>query len=120
MAKKASTADSLHAPWLVSLAMWSNCLQFVGEKGLTVRELEDRARTKTNLDGMKRWGYIVVQPNPADKRPKPPRSEWIIRATPAGRKAQEVWGPLFGTIEKRWQARFGQDEITQLRNRCGR
>jgi DNA-binding MarR family transcriptional regulator len=114
VAKHASTADSPHAPWLVSLAMWSNCMQFVGEEGVTVRELEDRARTKTNLDGMKRWGYIVVEPNPADKRLKPPRPQWIIRATPAGRKAQEVWRLLFGAIEKRWQARFGQDEISQL------
>jgi DNA-binding MarR family transcriptional regulator len=114
VAKHASTADSPHAPWLVSLAMWSNCMQFVSEEGVTVRELEDRARTKTNLDGMKRWGYIVVEPNPADKRPKPPRSEWIIRATPAGRKAQEVWKPLIGAIEKRWQARFGKDQINQL------
>jgi hypothetical protein len=39
----------------------------------------------------------------------------MIRATPAGRKAQEVWRPLFGTIERRWQARFGKREVHQLR-----
>ena len=64
---------------------------------------------------MERWGYIVVEPDPADSRPKPPRSDWVIRATAEGRKAQEVWRPLFGVIEKRWQARFGKDEIDQLR-----
>ena len=24
---------TLYAPWLVSLAMWSNCMQFTGEEG---------------------------------------------------------------------------------------
>ena len=48
-------------------------------------------------------------------RPKPPRSAWVVRATPAGRKAQEVWQPLFGAVEKRWQERFGKNEIGQLR-----
>jgi DNA-binding MarR family transcriptional regulator len=39
----------------------------------------------------------------------------VIRATSKGRKAQEVWRPLFGIIEKRWQERFGEDKISQLR-----
>ena len=109
------TGDSLHAPWLVSVVMWTNCIQFVGEGGVTVRELESLARTPTNLNGMERWRYIVIAPDPADTRPKPPRSDWVIRATAAGRKAQEVWRPLFGVIEQRWQGRFGKSEINQLR-----
>lgn len=80
-----------------------------------VRELEKLARTKTNLNGMERWGYIVIEPDPADRRPKPPRSDWLIRATPAGRKAQEVWRPLFSTVEKRWEERFSKEEIERLR-----
>lgn len=111
----AATTGSLHAPWLVSLAMWENCMRFVGEKGVTVRMLEELARTPTNLNGMERWGYVDVKPDPADTRRKPPRRDWMIRATPAGRKAQEIWRPLFGTIERRWQARFGKGEIQQLR-----
>ncbi len=113
--KHGPSGGSLHAPWLVSMVMWSNCMRFVGEKGVRVGELEDIARTTTNLNGMERWGYVVVEPDPADKRPKPPRSDWLIRATPVGRKAQEIWRPLFGVIEKRWQARFGNDKIDQLR-----
>lgn len=89
-----ATAGARHAPWLVSLVMWSNCLRFVGEEGASVRALERRARTRTNLAGMQRWGYIVVEPDPADSRPKPPRSDWVVRATPAGRKVQQVWRPL--------------------------
>jgi DNA-binding MarR family transcriptional regulator len=95
--------------------MWANCMRFVGEKGVRASELETLARTKTNLDGMRRWGYIVAAPDPADSRPKPPRTAWLIRATSKGRQAQEVWQPLFSVIEKRWQARFGKDEIARLR-----
>jgi DNA-binding MarR family transcriptional regulator len=110
-----STAGSRHGPWLASMACWSNCMQFVGEDGVRVGELEKLARTTANLNGMERWGYVVVQPDPADSRPRPPCRDWVIRATPAGRKAQEVWRPLFGIIEKRWQERFGKKQIDELR-----
>lgn len=114
-ANHGSTPGARQAPWLTSLAMWSTCMRFVGEEGVTVGELERLARTPTNLNGMERWGYVVVEPDPADPRPKPPRPAWVIRATPAGRKAQEVWRPLLGAIETRWQERFGEDEIAELR-----
>jgi DNA-binding MarR family transcriptional regulator len=109
-----SRNNSPRGLWLVSMVMWSNCMRFVGEKGISVRELENLARTKTNLNGMERWGYVVVEPDPDDSRAKPPRSDWIIRATPAGLKAREVWLPLFETIEKRWQGRFGKNNIARL------
>lgn len=108
-----ATPGSPHAPWLVSLAMFANCMQFVDEKGISVRELERRARTKTNLAGMQRWGYITVAPDPAD--PKPARSAWLVRATSAGRRAQEIWRTLFGVIEQRWRDRFGEPQIDRLR-----
>jgi hypothetical protein len=105
-----STAGSLQAPWLVSLVMWLNCMLFVGGEGVTVRELERLARTKTNLAGMQRWGYFVVETDRSRRK-----SEGLIRATPAGKKAQEVWRPLVGAIGARWQERFGGDRIAQLR-----
>jgi len=104
-----STGGSRGGPWLVSMAMWSNCMRFVGESGTSVRELESLARTKTNLNGMERWGYIVVDAVDADR----------IRATPKGRQAREVWGPLSGEIEQRWRARFGAGEIDRLRAALG-
>src|ERR1700687_5246528 len=58
----AAEKASLHAPWLVSMVMWSNCMRFVGEGGVRVGELEELARTKTNLNGMERWRYITVEP----------------------------------------------------------
>jgi hypothetical protein len=99
----------------MSLAMWSTCMQFVGEEGVTVADLQRLARTATNLAGMQRWGYIVVEPDPVESRPKRPRPDAVVRPTPAGRKAQEVWRPLSGDIEQRWQERFGSNEIEQLR-----
>jgi DNA-binding MarR family transcriptional regulator len=109
------TPGGARSPWLVSMAMWYTCMRFVGDDGITVGELAESARTGTNLPGMQRWGYIVVEPDPAGERPRPPRSGWVIRATPAGRKAREVWRPLPGMIEARWRERFGDDKVQALR-----
>lgn len=114
-----STADSPRAPWLVSMVMWFNCMRFVDDKGIPARELGQLAHTQAHLHGMRRWGYISIKPDPNDSRPKPPASEWLIRPTRGGRKAQEVWRPLFGTIENRWRERFGEGEIKQLRAALG-
>ena len=40
------------APWLVSMVMWCNCMRFLRPEGMTVRELEQLARTRTNLARM--------------------------------------------------------------------
>jgi hypothetical protein len=96
-------STGFQGPWLVSLAMYANCMQFVSEKGMSAAELARRARTPTNLHGMQRWGYITIGP---DK---------LIRATSAGLMAQEIWRPLFEVIERRWEKRFGTTEINQLR-----
>ena len=111
-----SKIGSRDGPWLVSMAMWSTCMRFVREEGVPVGRLEELARTPTNLNGMERWGYIVIAPDPAGGRAKPPRTRWLIRATPQGRMAQQVWQPLFGVIENRWRERFGKDEIQSLRH----
>jgi DNA-binding MarR family transcriptional regulator len=102
-------------PWLVSQAMWANFMQFVGGEGVPLHEVDDLARI-TNLAGLQRWGYIVVGPDPADGRPTPPRRDWIVRPTRAGRRAQEVWEPLAGIVEDRWRARFGVAAVTALRD----
>jgi DNA-binding MarR family transcriptional regulator len=102
-----STPGAPHAPWLVSLVMWSNCMRFIGEEGVRLRDLESLARTPANLKGMERWGYIVIQ--------KLSASDLVIHVTAEGRMAQEVWRPLFTIIEKRWQERFGKDAFDRLR-----
>lgn len=110
-----STTGSRQAPWLVSLAMWSNCIQFVDEGGVTVGELQRLARTETNLAGMQRGGYIIIEPDLTGTKRKQLRPDAMIRLTPGGRKAQEVGRPLFDVIEKRWQSRFGTVVILNLR-----
>ena len=85
------------------MAMWMNCLQFIGDEGIDVRKLAELARTPTNLKGMIRWGYISIG---ADK---------VVRATPRGRMAQRLLRPLCGDIERRWRTRFGNDRIDELR-----
>jgi hypothetical protein len=110
-----ATSHGPHAPWLASMVMWFNCMRFVGEDGVAVRELERKARTPTNLEGMKRWGYITVAPDPTDPRPKPPKSAWIVRATAGGRMGQKIFPPLLAEMEKRWEERFGIEAIARLR-----
>jgi hypothetical protein len=87
-------------PWLVSQAMWANFMQFVPEAGVPIREVSDLAHV-TNLAGLERWRYVAVGPDPVDGRPAPPRGDWIVRPTSAGRRAQQVWEPLAGIIEDR-------------------
>ena len=109
------TPDAPYAPWLVSLAMYANCLQWVPEEGVRLRDLLRQARTPTNLNGMIRWRHITFAPDPADTRPKPPKSDWLVHPTPGGRLVQRVCGALFATIESRWRERYGTDQIANLR-----
>src|SRR6201986_1007965 len=114
-----SAANALHAPWLISMVMWFNCMQHLSDGPIALRELERRARTPTNLHGMQRWGYILVSDqaaDPFDFRPQPRRARSMVRATPAGDAARQVWAPLFAAIEERWRGRFGSIEIDALRN----
>lgn len=103
-------------PWLVSLAMYFNCLQFVPEQGITMREVEGQARTQPNWDGMRRWGYVYFAPDPKDPRPRPPQSAWLVRATERGRQAEQGMKALLPEIERRWSERFGEAAIRELRN----
>ncbi len=91
--------------------MWANCVRYVADGDLTVGELAARARTGTNVDGMRRWGYVEV--HPADRRPS---ASTVLRATEAGRRAAEVWAPLGRVVEDRWRERFGGDQVSRLRD----
>jgi DNA-binding MarR family transcriptional regulator len=90
-------------PWLTSMAMWFNCMQYLDEP-LTVTELERRARTFTNLRGMTRWGYIKID------------DAGVVQATAKGRAARAVWAALFAEIEQRWDERFGREAVDELRD----
>jgi DNA-binding MarR family transcriptional regulator len=101
------------APWLTSLAMWANCLRHVPGDGITVAAMRRAARTGTNLDGMRRWGYVTYTPDPG--RGKRPRPDAIVALTPGGRRAREVWDDVPAEIEQRWRDRFGAPAVDGLR-----
>jgi len=104
-----------HDVWMTSAAMYLNCMRWLPEEGLPLHELERRARTPTNLDGMRRWGYVILSPPSAAGGKKPGKRDIVLRPTANGRQAQAVWGPLFGVIEERWRERFGGLEVDALR-----
>jgi methyltransferase (TIGR00027 family) len=101
--------------WLVSLAMWENCMRHVTGEPITVGDLEARARTGTNLDGMRRWGYVTIDGTARKVDNSRPGSGAVLRATAAGLRAREIWRPLPGLIEQRWYERFGADQLGRLR-----
>ena len=101
------------APWLTSLLMWANCLRHLPDEGITVAELRRRARTGTNLDGMRRWRYVSYAPDPGrGKRPGPGTT---VVPTAAGRRARAVWAAATEQTEARWRERFGATAIDDLR-----
>ena len=104
------------ATWLVSMAMWENCMRYVTGDPITVADLEARARTPTNLDGMRRWGYVTIDGTAKRVHSGRPGRDAVLRATAAGLRARETWRPLAGVVEGRWQERFGADRVAALRD----
>lgn len=118
--KTAIGGGNPHDVWMTSAAMYLNCLKWLPEEGLSLGELERRARTPTNVDGMRRWGYVrVVAPFAIEGGKKPGKRDIVLRPTANGRRAQEVWRPLFGVVEERWRERFGGLEVNELRAALG-
>lgn len=113
-----TTSHGLGSPgdgvWLVSMAMWLNCMRYVGAEPISLGEVARLARTGTNLDGMRRWGYVTVDAGPGDSRYKARHDGLVLSATRLGLQAREVWQPLTGIIEQRWRDRFGAADIDRL------
>ena len=95
-------AHSGRGPWLVSLAMWADFMQFLPAGGVPLREVADLVPL-TNLAGLERWGY--VRSGPIRRTAAAPARDHVVRPTRWGRQAQPVWAPLTGVIEGRWRAR---------------
>ena len=108
-----SAGAAAGAPWQTSLVMWANCLRHVPDEGITVAGLRAAARTGTNLDGMRRWGYVSYTPDPG--RGKRPRPDAVVRLTPGGRRARQVWDDVAAEIGQRWRDRFGAPAVDDLR-----
>jgi methyltransferase (TIGR00027 family) len=108
--------DGVPALWLASLAMWETCMRYVTGEPITVGDLEARARTGTNLDGMRRWGYITIDGTARKVHKTRPGPAAVLRATAVGLRAREIWQPLPGFIEQRWRERLGADQLSRLRD----
>jgi hypothetical protein len=109
---------------VVSLTMWSNLLRFVGD-GTTVGELVaavglPKRSALSRLGGVERWRYVSVGPATGKREGygsgRGVKDDWIVRFTPAGLRAAEIWPALPAEIEARWDERFGADEIGALRD----
>ena len=61
------------------------------------------------VDDLARNGYVERFPDPADKRAK------LIHLTAKGETAQTVGFALFGSLEKRWIERYGEERMGQMR-----
>jgi DNA-binding MarR family transcriptional regulator len=107
-----SAGDLRRPPWLVSMAMWANCLRYVPPGGIAAGELARQARLAGHSMGLvltrmsRWWGYLTVAPGAAASR--------VVAPTRAGRQAQEIWAPLPGEIEDRWRKRFGAGPVEGL------
>jgi hypothetical protein len=102
--------------FLLSLVMWANYLRFLPPEGMAADELEAQAQHKVDLNGLTRWRYVDVAPDPAATS-KVPRRGWIVRPTDNGRFAQELWRPLPGLVEGRWSERYGEAKVEEMQGR---
>jgi DNA-binding MarR family transcriptional regulator len=132
--------ESGYAGASLSVVIWSTLMRFLAGAGPSVRNLAAQSlsserRVKFELGCLERWSFVTLEADPADGRPiavrshrlagrllrdgwgsgRGIRSDWIVRPTAKGRRAIEIWTPLFDEIENRWLARFGSDNIGTLR-----
>jgi hypothetical protein len=93
------------------LEMCANTLRVLGEKPIRVADiprLTGGSPETTDL-GWQIKPYVVVTPDPAASRGK------VICLSPRGLRAQETYYRLIAEIEKRWETRFGKEQIGRLR-----
>lgn len=106
--------------WLASIAMWFTAIRaLVDVDSLTVAEVRDRTGLNTNVDGLRRWGYITVNGigRRLDGHTRPiPRPGSVLALTRRGRDAASVWGPLPTAVEQRWRVRFGSAAVDRVRD----
>jgi hypothetical protein len=103
-----ATGGAGRRPWLVSMTMWWNYLQCVGEDGGPFAEVKDRAwcDAKTLRQWLGRlsgwWGYVRMD------------EAGMVRWRDGGRVAADCWRGLAGEVEGRWRERFGDEVVDEL------
>ena len=104
-------------PLRVSMVMWENFLRFVPDEGISLRELSTKAgypygKAHPCVAGMLRWRFVTELPNKEGKK-KQTRSDYCGHTgrTACGR----VLETLASKIETRWDKRFGNAKILELK-----
>jgi hypothetical protein len=90
-------------------------MRYVADEPMTAGELEARARIRTNLDGMRRWGYLTIDGTARKIHKGNPGPDAVLRATIAGLRTRQVWPSLPARVEQRWHDRFGGGALAALR-----
>src|SRR5450755_2252956 len=84
--KHGASPGSRQGPWLVSLVMWANCMQFIDKKGVSVRELESRAGQRRIWRAWRGGDTLLsnhIRRTPGQSR-RAPRG-WFAPPSPAAR-----------------------------------
>jgi DNA-binding MarR family transcriptional regulator len=95
----------------VSLALSANVLRVLGEQPVRLADIPrlTGGSPETTDIGWQLKSYVVIEPDPTAKRGK------VLRLSPFGVKAQQTYLRLVREIEKRWENKFGKNEIHGLR-----
>jgi hypothetical protein len=93
------------------LWLCANTLRVLGEEPVRLADIPrlTGGSPETTGIGWRIKPYVVVSPDPKAKRGK------VACLSPRGLKAQQTYYWLVGEIEKRWEKRFGKEEIATLR-----
>ena len=98
----------------LSLAVGANVLGVLDGQAVRVRDLPGRVGVSRpaidmTLGVLQKAGAVVVETVPTGGPTK------IVRLSPKGRRAQEVYGRVVSDVEGRWRERFGDDAVGQVR-----
>ncbi|MDQ6806372.1 MAG: MarR family winged helix-turn-helix transcriptional regulator [Actinomycetota bacterium] len=98
----------------IALAVSANLLRVLDEQGVRVRDLPRATGVSKEAIAMMagalvRGGYAALEADPAASMGK------VVRLTPKGAVAQEVYLRLASEIEQRWQQRYGDGTICEVR-----
>ena len=102
-------------PWLVSYAAYANFLRFVGDDGIVMADLAAKAGYAPPVHpayhGMRRWGYVMYDPDIAGSTPKKKDGDAMVRLHPvSGPKARDTWAAVVDALSARWHER-GLDSL---------
>jgi hypothetical protein len=112
----------------LSWVVWTDLMRFLARGAVSVRDLPANSadpdkQPKFRLGCLERWGFVILETHQPEKRQRRDgwgsgrgiRADWMVRLSAKGASACEIWPPLAGLIERRWEQRFGNATISRLR-----